>query len=163
MLELALKGSNVRLPGCLLLACLLWLGPGAFPVPVGASTCPPTRTDSEGPFYEPNAPRRTQTGQGLQVTGNVQSTKDCEPLPNARIEWWSADREGNYTDQLRATVMTGKDGAYRYQTVFPSGYSFRPPHLHVKVSASGYRTLTTQIYPEPGQKEIQFDFNLVPE
>jgi len=130
---------------------------------MSSSDCAPTRTDIEGPFYEPNAPMRTQTGQGLKVSGRVQSTRDCKPLPGARIEWWSADRAGDYKDAHRATVLTGNDGTYRYETVFPSGYSFRPPHLHVKVSASGHRPLTTQIYPAEGQGQIAFDFNLVPE
>ena len=147
----------------ILLLCFGWVDPGAPLAQMSSSECPPTKTDIEGPFYEPNAPVRAQTGQGLKVSGRVQSSKDCQPLQGARIEWWSADRAGNYQDVHRATVITDAAGTYRYETVSPSGYSFRPPHLHVKVSALGHGTLTTQIYPKEGQKQIDFDFNLVTE
>jgi len=165
MLKMTVRGKGA--PGLwagLALAYLLPLGSETSLIRANASDgCPPTAADSEGPFYEPNAPVRAQTGKGLKVIGRVQSAGDCEPLAGARIEWWSANRQGTYTDALRATVRTDADGAYQYETVSPSGYSFRPPHLHVKVSATGHRTLTTQIYPERGQNEIEFVFNLVPE
>ena len=148
---------------CLSLSLMGWIQPRVLVAQTSSSGCPVTQADIEGPFYKANAPVRTQTGRGLQVSGSVRSVKNCEPLQGARIEWWSADGEGDYKDEHRATVVTGKEGSYRYETVSPSGYSFRPPHLHVKVSASGHRTLTTQIYPKDGQQEIAFDFNLVPE
>lgn len=161
------RGGRSRL--CLMLMasflflCVGLVDPGAPWAQMSSPECPPTRTDIEGPFYEPDAPMRTQTGQGLKVSGRVQSANHCKPLQGARIEWWSANPSGSYTDTHRATIMTDKDGVYGYETVFPSGYSSRPPHLHVKVSASGYRPLTTQIYPQAGQKQIDFDFNLLPE
>lgn len=148
---------------CSLLFLLGWIHPGVLVAQTSSSQCAATQPDIEGPFYKPNAPVRTQTGRGLEVSGRVRSVLDCRPLKGARIEWWSADAAGDYKDEHRATVVTDKDGRYRYETVSPSGYSFRPPHLHVKVSAVGHRTLTTQVYPERGQKKIVFNFNLVTE
>ena len=44
--------------------CVAWVNPGTVVAQANPSECPPTRADIEGPFYEPNAPLRTQTGQG---------------------------------------------------------------------------------------------------
>jgi protocatechuate 3,4-dioxygenase beta subunit len=35
---------------------------------------------------------------------------------------------------------------------FPPGYSGRPPHIHIRISANGFRSLATQHYPEIDQK-----------
>jgi protocatechuate 3,4-dioxygenase beta subunit len=124
-------------------------------------SCPPTKPDMLGPFYKPDAPERAVTGHGLVVTGTVRSARGCAPLPGARLEWWSADTRGEYQDELRATQRTGGDGAFRYETVAPGRYPGRPPHLHVKVTAPGHRTLVTQLYPRDGQHAISTDFVLV--
>ncbi|PYO51908.1 MAG: hypothetical protein DMD84_11325 [Candidatus Rokuibacteriota bacterium] len=81
----------------------------------------------------------------------------------AQLEWWSADGRGEYHDELRATQRTGADGAFRYETVSPGRYPGRPPHLHVKISAPGHRTLVTQVYPGDGQRALATDFVLVGE
>jgi protocatechuate 3,4-dioxygenase beta subunit len=127
------------------------------------AACPPTRPDMLGPFYKPDAPERAVTGEGLVVSGTVRSARGCAPLPGARLEWWSADGRGEYRDDLRATQRTAGDGAFRYETVPPGRYPGRPPHLHVKVSAPGHRTLVTQVYPREGQRAVATDFVLVAE
>jgi protocatechuate 3,4-dioxygenase beta subunit len=124
-------------------------------------SCAPTKPDMLGPFYKPDAPERAATGQGLVVSGSVRSAKGCAPLPGAQLEWWSADGHGEYHDELRARQRTGADGAFRYETVSPGRYPGRPPHLHVKISAPGHRTLVTQLYPRDGQRAIATDFVLV--
>lgn len=55
--------------------------------------------------------------------------------------------QGEYDDAHRATVVAGRDGRYRFTSNRPVGYEGRPPHIHVRVTASGYRTLVTQHYP----------------
>jgi protocatechuate 3,4-dioxygenase beta subunit len=122
--------------------------------------CPPTPADSLGPFYTPGAPERASTGRGLAVSGVVRSATGCAPLPAARIEWWSADGTGEYQDALRATQRADGEGRYRYETVAPGRYPGRPPHLHVRVTAAGHRTLVTQIYPRDGERTIATDFVL---
>jgi protocatechuate 3,4-dioxygenase beta subunit len=122
--------------------------------------CTPTPPDSLGPFYTPNAPERASTGRGIAVSGVVRSAAGCAPLSGARIEWWSADGKGEYQDALRATQRADAEGRYRYETVAPGRYPGRPPHLHVRVSAPGHRTLVTQLYPRDGQRTIESDFVL---
>jgi protocatechuate 3,4-dioxygenase beta subunit len=126
-----------------------------------APSCAPTKPDMLGPFYKPSAPERAVTGQGLVVSGTVRSARGCGPLPGALLEWWSADARGEYQDELRATQHTGTDGTFRYETAAPGRYPGRPPHLHVKISAPGHRTLVTQIYPRDGQRAIATEFVLV--
>jgi protocatechuate 3,4-dioxygenase beta subunit len=125
--------------------------------------CAPTRADSEGPFYKPDAPQRDRTGQGLVIAGAVRSSADCRPLPGARIEWWSANSSGEYDDQHRAVQRGDAEGRYRYETDRPGRYPGRPPHVHVRVVAPGHRTLVTQLYPAPNQASLPVDFVLVPE
>ena len=139
-----------------------WLN-GASRSWAGEATCRPTAPDSEGPFYKPNAPERVSIGSGLVVSGLVRTAGSCAPLPRARIEWWQANPQGDYDDLHRATQTADAEGKYSFETDFPGRYPGRPPHLHVKVSAPGHRTLTTQLYPRPGQTELAFDFVLRPE
>ena len=128
-----------------------------------AQPCAPTRSDAEGPFYKPNAPVRASVGRGLVVKGTVRSAGGCGVLPGARLEWWQANPSGQYDDDHRATMRGGDDGAYRFEAPFPPPYAGRPSHIHVKVFAPRHRPLTTQLYPRPGQTQIDFDFILVPE
>ncbi len=137
-----------------------WLAPKAGTLWAGQTTCPATSADAEGPFYTPNAPVRSTIGQGLVVTGTVRSVGSCTPIPGARLEWWQANPHGQYDDAHRATQAADGEGGYRLETSVPGLYPGRPVHLHAKVSAPGYRTLTTQLYPKSGQAEITFDFFL---
>jgi len=129
----------------------------------GEAACRPTASDSEGPFYTPNAPERASIGRGLVVTGVVRAAGGCAPIPRARLEWWQANPQGQYDDAHRASQAADAEGRFRFETNFPGRYPGRPPHLHVKVSAPGHRTLTTQLYPKPGQSELPSDFILRPQ
>ena len=132
----------------------------AAPATAQAPACAPTKPDMLGPFYKADAPQRSATGQGLKVTGTVRSAKNCAPLTGARLEWWSANGRGEYSDDLRATQQSDADGRFAYETVAPGRYPGRPPHLHVKVSAPGHRTLVTQLYPRDGERALSADFVL---
>lgn len=149
------------------LAVLVGLVLGVMQPPDFASAaspvCVPTRADSLGPFYEPHALERDSTGQGLVITGVVRSAKDCHPLGGARIEWWSANPRGDYDDAHRATQQASTDGGYQYTTDSPGRYPGRPPHIHVRVTAPGHRTLVTQVYPQQAQTSLRVDLVLVPE
>jgi protocatechuate 3,4-dioxygenase beta subunit len=135
--------------------------PGGAPQAQAAQPgCRPTAPDAEGPFYKPNAPERASIGHGLVVAGTVRTAGSCAPIPRARIEWWQANPQGEYDDAHRASQNADGEGGYRFETSFPGVYPGRPPHLHVKVVAPGHRTLTTQLYPKPGQTEVSFDFVL---
>lgn len=125
------------------------------------AACGPTSPDSEGPFYKPGAPTRESTGRGFVVSGTVKTAGSCAPIAGARVEWWQANPRGTYDDEHRGTLLARSDGTYRFETDFPPAYFGRPPHIHFKVVAPGHRTLTTQLYPKPGQTEITFDLVVV--
>jgi protocatechuate 3,4-dioxygenase beta subunit len=81
-------------------------------------------------------------------------------MAGARIEWWSANRDGRYDPAHRATQLAADGGRYRYETDPPGRYPGRPPHLHVRVSAPGHRALVTQLYPKSGEVALEMDFVL---
>jgi protocatechuate 3,4-dioxygenase beta subunit len=133
---------------------------------VHAATCTPTEEDALGPFYKPDAPSRTSVGKGYVLQGVVRSSKDCGPVPVAMIELWLAGPDGEYDDAHRATIITDASAAYRFESNLPPPYYGRPPHIHLRVSAKGFKTLVTQHYPSAGAAGAAtaiFDIILVPE
>lgn len=122
--------------------------------------CPPTESDALGPFYKPGAPVRASVGKGYVLRGTVRSAETCLPIPGARLEFWLAGPDGRYDDDHRATVLSDASGAYQFESNFPSRYSFRPPHIHLRVTAPGFQTLVTQHYPKQGHSEGEFDLVL---
>jgi len=120
-----------------------------------------TPPNSEGPFFSPDSPERSDlvepgvSGAPLRVTGRVLS-KDCLPIAGAWLDFWQTDGEGVYDNEgftLRGHQYAAEDGRFALQTVMPGRYgvggnNFRTPHIHVKVGAPGYPVLTTQLYFE---------------
>ncbi len=134
----------------------------------------------EGPLYVAGAPTyqdeaRLDDGtdtnsEVLIMSGQIRDTNGT-PLPAAKVEVWHANSVGMYSHfdssqspfNLRGTILTNKEGRYRFRSIMPVGYSCppdsktqqllnqlgrhgtRPAHIHLMVSADGYRTLTTQI------------------
>lgn len=157
----------------------------------------------EGPLYVAGAPvgqseARLDDGTDnkseiLFMDGRVTDTHG-KPIAGALVEVWHANARGTYSyfDQtqsafnLRRTIVTDKEGRYRFRSIVPCGYGCppegptqrlldllgrhgqRPAHIHFFVSAPGYRQLTTQINL-PGEKYLNDDFafatreGLVPE
>ena len=110
-------------------------------------------------------------GEPVVVSGLV-SALDGAPLANALLDVWQSDSEGHYDLQLmdasrmnlRGRFHTDADGRYFFRTIKPSFYPipddgpvgkmlraagrhpYRPAHIHFKVSANGYKALTTELY-----------------
>jgi len=145
----------------LLAAVLAALASGAAPAPQAASACRPTPPDALGPFYEPGAPVRSKIGTGYVLSGRVLAARTCRAIPRARIELWLANPQGEYDDAHRATIVAGRRGGYRLESNKPPSYESRPPHIHVRVTARGYRTLVTQHYPKAGRSSVVFNLVLV--
>jgi len=124
--------------------------------------CSPTPEDSLGPFYKPNAPQRLSVGEGYVLSGTVNSAKDCAVIPGAKIEFWLASPDGRYDDEHRASVFSQHSGDYRFSSSPPPKYNFRPPHIHIRVSAENFQTLVTQHYPSKGASEGNFPLVLKP-
>jgi protocatechuate 3,4-dioxygenase beta subunit len=145
-----------------LLAAFLVLLTVGFSAAEEPGRCTPTPADALGPFYKPHAPVRSRVGEGYTLTGTVKSSVGCKPIAGARIEFWLTGPDAVYGDDRRATVLSDGAGGYSFESNFPPAYAGRPPHIHVKVTAEGYRTLITQHYPVRGTKEARFDLVLVP-
>ncbi len=124
--------------------------------------CEPTPADYLGPFYTANAPVRSSVGQGCQLQGMVMSSANCTPIGKAVIELWLTGPDGSYDDDHRATIYSKDSGQYRFESNFPPGYSGRPPHIHIRITAPGFKILATQYYPAAAQSAGKFDIVLVP-
>jgi protocatechuate 3,4-dioxygenase beta subunit len=114
----------------------------------------PTASETEGPFFKPRSPERSDLrepgtlGSLFELSGVVQ-TRSCRPLREAVVDLWHANEKGEYDNvgfRYRGHVITGPDGAFRFRTIVPALYPGRTKHYHVKVQAPGTRLLTTQLY-----------------
>ncbi|MCH7730590.1 hypothetical protein IID21_03635 [Patescibacteria group bacterium] len=111
-----------------------------------------TAAQAAGPYYKEDSPERQNiaedsSGEPLIVTGYV-FDKECNPVPDAWIDFWQAGANGQYDLEgflLRGHQFTNEEGLYRLETVIPSEYGTRPPHIHVKLQGEG-PVFTTQIY-----------------
>jgi protocatechuate 3,4-dioxygenase beta subunit len=131
------------------------------PDPAAAAwKCAPTPQDEIGPFYRPNAPLRSRIGTGYVLEGTVRSATTCRPIPGARVEFWQAGPDGQYSDAYRATIVTDRRGRYRLETSFPPPNARRPPHIHILVDMRGYAGLITQHYPVARQRRATFDLTM---
>ena len=124
----------------------------------------PTIRQTEGPFFKPKSPQRSDLREAglrddeVELSGFV-LTRTCRPLANALIDLWHADERGEYDNRgfrYRGHQRTDASGRYRFRTVRPAVYVGRTRHYHVKVQAAGSRLLTTQLY-FPDELENQRD------
>ncbi len=134
------------------------LGPfhilGAPDLPVGGNM----KSDNDGPTVIVSG--AIKTSDGLEIKG-------------AELEIWQTADNGLYSNQdpeqvdynLRVHMKAGDDGRYSFTTVRPAPYTvpddgpagellhatgrapWRPSHLHFIVTAPGYRTLVTEVFP----------------
>jgi protocatechuate 3,4-dioxygenase beta subunit len=127
----------------------------------GSVECAETEANIEGPFYKEGAPSRMvlidedTPGTRITVSGQVLAEGTCAPLAGATVDIWQADDSGAYDSagfELRGVMQTADDGSYQLVTIVPGHYlngdTFRPAHIHAKVSADGFALLTTQLYFE---------------
>jgi hydroxyquinol 1,2-dioxygenase len=98
---------------------------------------------------------------------------DGGPIPQAEVEVWHANAFGRYENQdpdlqpefnLRGRFTADSAGQVAFETIKPRGYALpedgpvgrllmalglrleRPAHLHFRVTAPGFQTLTTHIF-----------------
>jgi protocatechuate 3,4-dioxygenase beta subunit len=79
------------------------------------------------------------------------------------VEFWLVGPDGAYSDAYRARVVAEETGHYTFESNRPVPYSGRPAHIHIRVTATGHRTLVTQHYPITGQQQATFDLVLRPQ
>lgn len=120
-----------------------------------------TSDDILGPFYRENAPFRTnlnvtnQAGTFLAISGIVYGD-DCKtPINGATVDIWQADNSANYDNasadfNFRGKVKTDANGKYEFTSLVPARYlngnSYRPSHIHFRISADKHKELITQLY-----------------
>ena len=124
----------------------------------------PTEAQTEGPYYTPETPRRSNLvtarmrGTALLVTGDVVDTQ-CRPVRGALLDFWQADARGQYDNQgyrLRGHQFADARGRYALRTIVPGLYPGRTRHIHVKVQRPHGKILTTQLY-FPGEPRNRSD------
>jgi len=149
------------------------LGTFVWPNPViqnQSFACALTEGNPQGPYYIPGAPYKEKLGESLEgqkliISGQVLN-QHCEPIPEAIVDVWQTDSNGNYNFEdftLRGKIKADEYGVYKLETIFPGKYSeagvMRPAHIHLKVSAPGLLSHTTQLYFEGDE---HFDFFVKP-
>ncbi|MTH99094.1 dioxygenase [Roseibium sp. RKSG952] len=111
--------------------------------------------------------------QVLLACGTIRD-QEGNPIEGAELDIWQTAPNGLYSSQdpeqetysFHGIQTTGKDGRYAFTTVKPVSYTvpsdgpvgdilrasgrhpWRPSHLHYIVTAPGYRTLVTEIFPD---------------
>jgi protocatechuate 3,4-dioxygenase beta subunit len=134
------------------------------PTPACNDGDPPTVRQTEGPFFKPSSPQRSDLrepgmrGQPVELAGAV-LTRSCRPVAGALLDLWQADHEGEYDNsgfRLRGHQYADAEGRYRFSTIVPGLYPGRTRHFHIKVQPPGGRVLTTQLY-FPGEPQNRAD------
>ena len=115
---------------------------------------------------------RNKDGDPAYVHGVVRQSGGA-PVAGAVLDFWQNGPNGLYDVQepekgynLRCRMVTGEDGRFSFTTTKPLPYTipldgpaaammerakrnvWRPAHLHVRVTAPGYQTLTTEFFVE---------------
>lgn len=130
---------------------------------VDPQACDQTTLDfyGEGPFYTANAPilqngqlaSANEPGNRMIISGRIMNLDCTQAIQNATIDIWHADDAGAYDNsgfKLRGKTTSNSQGFYQFETIKPGKYlngaNFRPSHIHFKISATGFPSLTTQLY-----------------
>ncbi|WMX12479.1 hypothetical protein [Aureispira sp. CCB-E] len=153
-------------------SALSLLGLSAIPTTLKASeettdqlhNCNQTTEDyyGEGPFYTANPPTisnnqlapTNEPGTKMIISGRVFNLDCSQIIPNTVIDVWHANDAGAYDNSggyhLRGKMQTNQQGFYIFETVKPGHYlngpTYRPAHIHFKITPPNFPTLTTQLY-----------------
>jgi protocatechuate 3,4-dioxygenase beta subunit len=147
---------------------------GAIAVPGVAAEATPmcvlTPVTGEGPFYfDPKLVRADITenrpGARLTLAIRVVTAGSCAALAGARVDVWHADAHGVYSGYenqqgtedgteklaagktfLRGTQFANSEGRATFQTLYPSWYRGRTPHIHFKILLGKDEVAVSQLY-----------------
>jgi len=105
----------------------------------------------------------------MHLSGVVYTEDGITPNADALVEIWQCNEDQIYDNTsddylCRGALKTGKDGKYSFTTIIPVPYkanpdneaSWRPAHIHMRVSSTSQQDLITQIYFK-GDKYIDTD------
>ena len=130
----------------------------------------PTTTDILGPFYRPGSPLRSNlrlansNGTPIVLKGYIFKENGKTPIDNALVEIWHCDENEVYDNasdeyKYRGGQRTKADGKYEFKSILPVPYkadpkdesSWRPAHIHMRVSVPNQQDLITQLYFKDGK------------
>jgi len=130
----------------------------------------PTTTDILGPFYRPGAPLRTNlrlagsNGTPIVLKGKIFKEDAKTLINNALVEIWHCDENEMYDNtsdeyNYRGGQKTKRNGTYEFKSILPVPYkavpnneaTWRPAHIHMRVSVPDQQDLITQIYFKGGK------------
>lgn len=129
-----------------------------------------TTTDILGPFYRPGAPMRNNlrlpgtNGRPIVLKGIIFKEDGKTPINNALVEIWHCDEHEVYDNtsddyNYRGGQTTKANGKYEFKSILPVPYkadpneesSWRPAHIHMRVSVPNQQDLITQLYFKDGK------------
>ena len=128
---------------------------------IAGDTCPPTPSQTEGPFYFDPKLLRSDIREGkpgvpLLLKVQVVGVEDCAAFANARVDIWHCDSAGVYSGYdsersagqtfLRGSQRADGQGVVSFATIYPGWYEGRATHVHCKAIAADGREVTTQFY-----------------
>lgn len=148
--------------GSMILLTLMMVGTTSHVTAATTYQCKPTPEDEMGPFYRPDSTLRNKVGTGYLLQGKVRSAGDCSLIPAAKVELWMTGPQGSYGDKWRATLNSAENGAYYFESPAPTDFGTRRPHIHIRVTAAGFKPLVTQHYPLKDAGLGIFDLVLIP-
>jgi protocatechuate 3,4-dioxygenase beta subunit len=111
-------------------------------------------------WKDENFPGSPPEGQRLTLVGRVLTTR-CEPVANARLEFWHTDPKGQYDYagfNFRGFQLADKEGRYRLDTIMPGYYTDRR-HIHylvgVRLDQKKSGILVTEAIGLPSEDEFR--------
>jgi protocatechuate 3,4-dioxygenase, alpha subunit len=114
-------------------------------------------------FYRDNLTGPNAPGQVIEIAGSIFDADDL-PVPDAVLEFWQADGDGRYPEELQrkpfegsfvgfGRVPTNEAGQFRFRTIKPGAVQAdtpatrQAPHILVSVFMRGlHHRLVTRIY-----------------
>lgn len=128
----------------------------------------------EGPYYAGGGAVRSdirdgQPGVNLDLTVSIINAEDESPVAGVDVDLWHCNAAGYYSgfdsdpDELPADLSNGQiptnderflrgrqttdeQGNVRFMTIYPSWYTLRTPHIHIKIFEGETCNITTQFY-----------------
>jgi protocatechuate 3,4-dioxygenase beta subunit len=98
---------------------------------------------------------RGEPGEPFEVTGVVYENDGKTPAAGVRVLVYHTDATGHYSKggqdrehaRLSGTAVTGRDGAYRFRTIWPGPYPGGgvPRHVHYELTAADGRRMSAEL------------------
>jgi len=143
------------------------------PEATSSSVLGPFHVSNPPPLAVGGDMKRDYEGETVLVEGTVRDTEG-NAIPGAQIDIWQTAPNGMYSSQdpeqdihsFHGLMTADENGRYAFTTVRPVEYTvpsdgpvgdilnaagrhpWRPSHLHYIVTADGFRSLVTEVFPD---------------